>query len=98
MPTCSGTPPPQKVQEGISCNCSAWAKQQDGIYCADMAKNAGISLQKLYDLNPALKGDCLGLWVGYAYCIGLSGRTTVAPSSTNKPTLSTSTRTHHTHT
>ena len=44
--------------------------QEDGVYCADMADNAGISLETLYELNPALGDDCAGLWVGYAYCIG----------------------------
>jgi hypothetical protein len=44
--------------------------QQDGIFCYDMAAAAGISLDELYALNPALNGDCSGLWPGYAYCIG----------------------------
>jgi hypothetical protein len=46
--------------------------QKDGVYCYDMAAAAGITLDRLYALNPALNGDCGGLWPGYAYCIGTS--------------------------
>jgi hypothetical protein len=42
-----------------------------GKYCQDMADSSGIMLAKLYELNPALGGDCSGLWAGYAYCIRL---------------------------
>lgn len=71
--TCSGgTSPPEQVQSGISCKCNKWVEQQNGKYCADMATAAGLSLQQLYTLNPALKGDCSGLFVGYAYCVGLA--------------------------
>jgi len=44
----------------------------EGVYCADMANNVGITLTQLYTWNPALNGDCSGLWAGYAYCIGVS--------------------------
>lgn len=72
-PACAGgTSPPEQVQEGISCKCNSWVEQQSGKYCADMAAAAGISLQQLYNLNPALKGDCSGLFTGYAYCVGLA--------------------------
>lgn len=43
-----------------------------GVFCFDMAAAAGITLDQLYQWNPALNGDCSGLWVGYAYCIGVS--------------------------
>lgn len=72
-PACAGgTLPPEQVQAGISCKCNSWILQQSGKYCGDMAGEAGISLQVLYDLNPALNGDCSGLFVGYAYCVGLA--------------------------
>lgn len=67
-----GLPAPEQVQAGISCKCNSWVKQQTGKYCADMAAAAGISVQRLYTLNPALKSDCSGLFVGYAYCVGLA--------------------------
>ena len=72
-PACAGgTKPPEQVQAGISCKCNKWVMQQDGKYCGDMAQDAGISLTQLYSLNPALNGDCTGLFQGYAYCIGLA--------------------------
>lgn len=71
--TCmGGTDPPEQVQTGVSCKCNNWIEQADGIFCYDMAETAGISLQTLYDLNPALGGDCSGLWAGYAYCVALA--------------------------
>lgn len=79
-PTAPPTPTPTKVQNpapgptqtGISSKCNRWVLQKDGVYCYDMAKAAGITLDKLYFLNPALKGDCSGLWPKYAYCLGTS--------------------------
>ena len=72
-PKCAGgTKPPEQVQAGIDCKCDKWVKQQDGKFCADMAQEAGIKLEVLYSLNPALKGDCSGLFQGYAYCVGLA--------------------------
>ena len=72
-PKCAGgTKPPEQVQAGISCKCNHWIKQQDGKFCGDMASEANITLDRLYELNPALKGDCSGLFQGYAYCVGLA--------------------------
>lgn len=72
-PACAGgVPAPEQVQAGISCKCNGWVKQQNGKYCADLAAEANISVNQLYTLNPALKGDCSGLFVGYAYCVGLA--------------------------
>jgi hypothetical protein len=65
-----GVPAPGPTQGGIPDDCNRWVMQQDGIFCYDMAAAAGISLDELYELNPALNGDCSGLWPGYAYCIG----------------------------
>lgn len=62
--------PPGPTQAGIPANCNKWVLQKDGVYCYDMAQAAGIALDRLYALNPALNGDCSGLWPGYAYCIG----------------------------
>ncbi|KAH7346290.1 hypothetical protein BKA65DRAFT_274098 [Rhexocercosporidium sp. MPI-PUGE-AT-0058] len=83
--TCTGTAPPKPTQAGISCSCNSWLEQKEGVYCAEMATSAGISLQKLYDLNPALNGDCSGLWGGYAYCVGLTGGTSASTTTTAAP-------------
>ncbi|KAF7184685.1 hypothetical protein CNMCM7691_006047 [Aspergillus felis] len=69
-PTSTEPGPPGPTQAGIPDNCNKWIMQQDGVFCYDMAASAGIELQELYKLNPALNGDCSGLWSGYAYCVG----------------------------
>lgn len=46
--------------------------QTNGIYCYDMAAAASVSVAQLYYWNPALNGDCSGLWPGYTYCVGIS--------------------------
>ncbi|KAF2717774.1 carbohydrate-binding module family 50 protein [Polychaeton citri CBS 116435] len=72
-PTNGGTSPPGPTESGIPSDCDKWVLQKDGIYCYDMAQNAGISLSCLYQMNPALNtnaGECQGLYAGYAYCIG----------------------------
>lgn len=72
VPTPTGVTPPGPRQSGIAANCNKYVMQKDGVYCYDMAAAAGISLDDLYKWNPGLKGDCSGLWTGYAYCIGVS--------------------------
>lgn len=75
--TSSSAPaPPGPTQAGMPADCNQWILQQDGVYCYDMASNAGIDLACLYELNPALNtdaGECQGLWSGYAYCVGTEG-------------------------
>lgn len=72
-PTPTAVPPPGPTQAGVPANCDEWVMQKDGVYCSDMAAAAGITLNQLYAWNPALNGDCSGLWVGYAYCIAVAG-------------------------
>ena len=69
-PTATFPPPPGLTQAGIPANCNKWVMQKANVYCQDMANAAGITLDKLYQLNPALLGNCNGLWPGYAYCVG----------------------------
>ncbi|KAB2576002.1 LysM domain-containing protein [Lasiodiplodia theobromae] len=58
--TATGVTPPGPTQEGIAAGCTKYVLQQDGVYCYDMALAAGIELDELYALNPALGGDSLG--------------------------------------
>ncbi|KAJ6093873.1 hypothetical protein N7467_002718 [Penicillium canescens] len=55
---CATVRPPGPTQSGISCKCNKYLMQSDGLYCQDMADKSGITLSKLYELNPALGGDC----------------------------------------
>ncbi|KAF1362026.1 hypothetical protein EJ07DRAFT_153601 [Lizonia empirigonia] len=63
---CPGVWPaaPGPVQEGVPYNCVKWVLQKSGVFCADMAKSAGISLDLFYSLNPAVGKSCAGLWPG----------------------------------
>ena len=81
--------PPGPTQSGIAPNCNRWAMQKDGVYCADMATKASITLDQLYAWNPAVGKDCSGLWAGYAYCVGVIGVSS-SPSATMTKTTSTS--------
>jgi LysM repeat protein len=56
-----------------------------------MATKYGITLDELYKLNPALNGDCSGLWAGYAYCVGVPALTTSNPAITTTENTSTTT-------
>lgn len=62
-------PAPGPTQEGVPYDCMKWVIQKDGIYCAEMAKAAGITLARFYTLNPGVGTSCGGLWLGYAYCV-----------------------------
>lgn len=52
--------------------CNKYVLQKDEVYCYDMMQAAGITLDQLYAWNPALNGNSSGLYLGYAYCIGVS--------------------------
>jgi hypothetical protein len=60
------------TQAGIPAACSKYVFQSPNVYCYDMAAAASITLAQLYYWNPALNGDCSGLWGGYAYCVGIT--------------------------
>lgn len=64
-------PAPGPTQAGIP-PCTKWVLQKNGVYCADMAKAAGITLAQFYTWNPAVGTNCGGLWAGYAYCVGVN--------------------------
>ncbi|KAF7173330.1 hypothetical protein CNMCM5623_005526 [Aspergillus felis] len=80
---------PGPTQTGIPCDCNKYAQQADGVYCQDMAIKYGITLDEFYKLNPALNGDCSGLWAGYAYCVGVPGLATSSPTITTTGSTST---------
>lgn len=64
--------PSGPTQDGMVVGCTKYAMQKDDVFCYDMAAAAGITLDDLYRWNPALNGDCSGLWPGYSYCVGAS--------------------------
>jgi hypothetical protein len=80
--------PPGPTQSGIAPDCNRWVMQKDGVYCVDMATKAGITLDNFYAWNPAVKKDCSGLWIGYAYCVGVKGSSS-SPNPTSTPSTPT---------
>ncbi|EIT79515.1 hypothetical protein AO1008_01360 [Aspergillus oryzae 100-8] len=68
---CATVKPPGPTQSGIPCTCNKYLMQADGVYCYDMATESDITLEELYKWNPALAGNCSGLWANYAYCVGV---------------------------
>ncbi|KAF3935428.1 Autolysin [Dactylellina cionopaga] len=64
-----------------NCNKFYFVQPDDG--CAAIASQAGIPLSMLYQWNPALNGDCTGLWSNVYICVG---------TTTYKPTLTTTTK------
>jgi LysM repeat protein len=70
-----------------NCNKFYFVKQNDGCY--DIAAANGIALSDLYAWNPALKGDCSGLWASVWACVGLIGQTPTS-QTTATPAITTS--------
>ncbi|KAF1968896.1 hypothetical protein BU23DRAFT_433319, partial [Bimuria novae-zelandiae CBS 107.79] len=69
-PTAAPTATPTTTfTKGVPYDCIKWVLQKDGVYCADMATAAGLTLARFYTLNPAVGTSCSGLWPGYAYCV-----------------------------
>lgn len=64
-----------------------------GVYCQDIATQNGITLEEFYEWNPALGGDCSGLWLNYAYCVGITSSTSPSNTmaTTDAPTTTSST-------
>lgn len=84
------TGPPGPTMSGSPANCNKWAVVTDGLSCTDMAREAGISLEQFLAWNPAVSSDCrTNYWLGNAYCVGVSGDTTVTTPSTTRTTTTT---------
>ncbi len=53
-------------------NCNRFYKVETGDSCWALASAAGIDLDKLYAMNPAVGTDCSHLLSGYYICLGLA--------------------------
>ncbi|PHH89144.1 hypothetical protein CDD83_6595 [Cordyceps sp. RAO-2017] len=71
----NGEPTPLPIQAGMTSACGGFYLVKPGDGCYDIASANEIALADLYSWNPALKGDCSGLYYGYYICIGLLSRT-----------------------
>lgn len=77
VPSATGSPPAEWVQEGQAANCNKWDRAVSGDYCFAFADRNGITLGQLVEWNTALgtNGDNCGtaFWLDYYYCIGVAG-------------------------
>ncbi|KAL1306478.1 hypothetical protein AAFC00_005173 [Neodothiora populina] len=71
-PTTTVVQPPGPTQSGIASNCNAYAIPIANDGCYSFAERYSISLDQLYEWNPALENNCSNFWGGKAYCIGVS--------------------------
>lgn len=72
----ANTGPPGPVQTGVASNCNKWTVVQAGGSCAAIESQYGITFAQFLGWNPAVGSNCQNLWVGEAYCVGVSGGTT----------------------
>lgn len=68
-----GVGAPGPTQDGVAGGCTRWHVAHEGNSCYWIAHDNGIQLDQFYGWNPAVNngGTCAGLWLGYAYCVGL---------------------------
>ncbi|KAK6526399.1 hypothetical protein TWF694_004994 [Orbilia ellipsospora] len=58
---------PGPTRDGTAKNCTRW-KLATNISCADILKQAGITIAQFYAWNPSVGSDCRNMWPDYAYC------------------------------
>jgi LysM repeat protein len=68
----TGVATPTPTQDGIVAGCTAFYYVVSGDGCWAIANDYGISLDDLYLWNPALNGDCTGLWPTNYICVSRS--------------------------
>lgn len=67
--TSGGVATPTPTQSGMATGCTRFHQAVKGDGCYDIAQSADITLDQFYAWNPALNGDCSGLYLDYYYCI-----------------------------
>ncbi|KAH7628528.1 hypothetical protein B0T09DRAFT_267188 [Sordaria sp. MPI-SDFR-AT-0083] len=94
-PTDASPTPPGPTMSGSPADCKEWAIVTDELSCADLASEAGISLEQFLAWNPAVSSDCkTNYWVDEAYCIGISGDDDEGSATTASTTTSPTTSKH----
>ncbi|TIC99389.1 LysM domain-containing protein [Colletotrichum higginsianum] len=91
-PTTSKPSPPGPTHTSQPSNCNKWDIVESGDACGLLAESNGISLNQFLTWNPAVSSDCVAnLWLGQAYCVGVSGSGTISTSSSTALTRTTTT-------
>ena len=79
MPTPSHGPMPS--------NCRVYHQAEADQNCNDIVNEYGyISQEQFLDWNPALNGNCNGLWLDTWYCVGAFDELPLPAHETTKPT------------
>ncbi|KAK2038552.1 LysM domain-containing protein [Colletotrichum somersetense] len=91
--------PPGPTQPGIVEGCQNYYVAVSGDGCWAIANANGIDLADFYEWNPALNGDCSGLWPTYAYCVrgpaSSGGSDPVNPPGPTQEGITTSCKKYH---
>ncbi|POR31926.1 Uncharacterized protein TPAR_07876 [Tolypocladium paradoxum] len=82
----SGEQTPLPIQTGMTSKCGKFYLVKSGDGCYDIALANKITLSDFYSWNPALNGDCSGLYSDYYACVGLLSGATASTSPATRTT------------
>ena len=87
FPTADSNFDPQPTQAGIISGCLAYYQAQEGDTCREIIGDGTyLSQEEFFSFNPALNGNCDGLWLDYWYCVvGPDGITGMPPTTNSTP-------------
>ncbi|KAI1373924.1 hypothetical protein F4677DRAFT_183928 [Hypoxylon crocopeplum] len=86
LPEVDSTFVAEPTQTGIVSGCLSYYQAQDGDSCRNIVDDHYLTEEDFMAMNPALNGNCGGLWLGYYYCVvGPSGITAMPPTATSPP-------------
>jgi len=87
FPTADANFDPQPTQAGIISGCLAYYQAQEGDTCREIIGDGTyLSQEEFFSFNPALNGNCDGLWLDYWYCVvGPDGITGMPPTANSTP-------------
>ncbi|KAF7184584.1 hypothetical protein CNMCM7691_005768 [Aspergillus felis] len=79
-------PTPLPIQSGMTTSCNKFYLVQPNDSCYGIAATSNIALPDFYSWNPALNGDCSGLYPDYYVCVGLVSSMTTTTTTTTTGT------------
>ena len=78
----TGITTPSPIQTGMVSDCDAFYQVVGGDTCATIASDYGISLEDFYEWNPAVGDTCANLLAEDYVCVGITGDSAAATSTT----------------
>ncbi|KAF1357176.1 hypothetical protein EJ07DRAFT_129973, partial [Lizonia empirigonia] len=85
FPTANSSFIASPTQEDIVSDCKAFHQAKDGETCRQLLEYGLYSQEQLFSWNPALDGNCDGLWLNYYYCVAAGGTLPAPPITTQRP-------------